>query len=92
MRQFQRVNDLEVNVSNKALEETVIAQSQIITALIASVRKKDALDLTLFNQMIETMRKDHKEDVEGNNKTYNKVIETAKSACLITTEQPQVRR
>lgn len=79
-------------MSNQALQETVIAQSQIITALIAAVRKKDALDLTLFNQLIETMREKHPVDESGKNKIYNDVIETAKSACLIRDQQPQVRR
>ncbi|WP_095151889.1 hypothetical protein [Pseudomonas sp. Irchel s3b5] len=75
-------------MSNEALKETVIAQSQIITALIAAVRKKDALDLTLFTDLIEQMRVPHKEDETGKNKTYNQVIETAKSACLIRDQQP----
>lgn len=79
-------------MSNQALQETVIAQSQIITALIAAVRKKDALDLALFNQMIETMREKHPVDDSGKNKIYNDVIETAKSACLIREHQPKAHQ
>ncbi len=79
-------------MSNEALKQTVIAHSQIITALIAAVRKKDALDLTLFNQLIETMRADHKDDGSEGYKVYNQVIEAAKSSCLILTEQPKAPR
>ena len=92
MRQFRRVYDLEVNVSNPALSETVIALSQIVTALIASVRKKDALDHELFVRLVEEMRSAHKDNGEGGYETYNKVIETAKSACLIRDEQPKAGR
>ena len=79
-------------MSKDALKETVIAQSQIITALIAAVRKKNALDLTLFTDLLEPMREKNKEDETGKNKIYNRVIETAKSACLIRDQQPKVDR
>lgn len=78
--------------NNPALSETVIALSQIVTALIASVRKKDALDHGLFVRMIEEMRALHKDDGLGGYQTYNNVIETAKSSCLIIEEQPKASR
>ncbi len=79
-------------MSNDALREMVIAHDDIIASLIAAVRKKDALDLTLFNELLEKLREGRQEDESGKNKTYNQVIETAKSSCLILTEQPKVRR
>lgn len=79
-------------MSNQALQETVIAQTQIISALIAAVRKKDALDLTLFNQLIETMRERNPVEESGKNKVYNDVIEAAKTACLIRDHQPKAHR
>lgn len=79
-------------MSNEKLQEMVLANNQILAALIAAVRKKDALDLTLFNELIETTRQNHKADGTGKNDTFNEVIETAKSACLILDQQPKVRR
>ena len=79
-------------MSNDALKETVIAQSQIITALIAAVRKKNALDLTLFTELLEQMREKNKEDETGKNKIYNQMLEAAKSACFIRDQQPEVDR
>lgn len=87
-RQFRRAYDLEVNVSDQALKETVIAQSIIINALIAAVRKKDAIDLGLYNDLIAKMREKHVEDGTGKNKVFNEVIETARSAALILDQQP----
>ncbi|WP_339500148.1 hypothetical protein [Pseudomonas silesiensis] len=93
LRHFRRgLKTQEVNVSNDALKETVIAQSQIITALIAAIRKKDALDLALFTDLLEQMQEKNKEDETGKNKIYNRMIETAKSACLIRDQQPTVDR
>ena len=93
LRHFRRgTKTQEVNVSNDALKETVIAQSQIITALIAAIRKKDALDLELFTDLLEQMQEKNKEDETGKNKIYNRMIETAKSACLIRDQQPTVDR
>ncbi|MDB5995271.1 MAG: hypothetical protein JWP42_2407 [Pseudomonas sp.] len=77
---------------SEALKEMVIAHDHIIAALIAALRKKDAIDLTLFTELIETMRKDLKEDATGKNETYNRIIETAKSACLILDQQPKAPR
>ncbi|MGF6127270.1 hypothetical protein QF019_002479 [Pseudomonas frederiksbergensis] len=76
-------------MSNDPLREMVIAHDHIIASLIAALRKRDAIDLTLFNQLIETVRLKYKEDEDGNNKTYNNIIETAKSACLILDQQPK---
>lgn len=75
-------------MSDQALKETVIAQSIIINALIAAVRKKDAIDLGLYNDLIAKMREKHVEDGTGKNKVFNEVIETARSAALILDQQP----
>lgn len=77
---------------NEALKQTVMANNEILAALIAAVRKKDALDLTLFNQLIETMRAAHMEKSTDEQEYYNRVIEAAKSACLIRDQQPQGSR
>ena len=79
-------------MSNDPIKEMVIAHDHIIASLIAALRKKDAIDLTLFTQLIETVRAKYKEDEDGKNKTYNEIIETAKSACLILDQQPKNSR